>query len=80
MSIGPILVIVPIIFLPGGFGGRFGDYGYDLGHDGMGIGGTILAILIVLLLPGKIRQFRGLWSLAAARRTRGLFGAVFGIV
>jgi hypothetical protein len=32
MSLGLILVIVFIIFLVGGFSGRFGGYGYGYGH------------------------------------------------
>ena len=34
--------------------GRFGGYGYGLGHSGMGLGGVILMVLIVLLLLGKL--------------------------
>ncbi len=43
-----------IIYLLGGFSGRFGGYGYGMGHSGMGIGGVILVVLIVLLLLGKL--------------------------
>ena len=32
MSLGLILVIVLVIFLLGGFSGRFGGYGYGFGH------------------------------------------------
>lgn len=32
MSIGTILVIILIVFLLGGFSGRFRGYGYDFGH------------------------------------------------
>src|SRR5580700_7590278 len=35
MSIGLILVIILVIFLFGGFSGRFGGYGYGYGHGGM---------------------------------------------
>ena len=42
MSIGLILIIILIIFLLGGFSGRFGGYGYGMGHSGMGLGGVIL--------------------------------------
>ena len=38
MSLGTILVIILIIFLLGGFSGRFGGYGYGYGHSGMGLG------------------------------------------
>jgi len=43
-----------IIFLLGGFSGRFGGYGYGYGHGGMGVIGTILVILVVLLLLGRL--------------------------
>jgi Protein of unknown function (DUF3309) len=54
MTLGTILIIILIIFLLGGFSGRFGGYGYGMGHSGMGLGGVILIILIVLLLLGKL--------------------------
>jgi Protein of unknown function (DUF3309) len=54
MSLGLILVIILIIFLLGGFSGRFGGYGYGYGHSGMGLGGVILIVLIILLLLGKL--------------------------
>jgi hypothetical protein len=54
MSIGLILIIILIIFLLGGFSGRFGGYGYGYGHSGMGLGGVILVVLIILLLLGKL--------------------------
>jgi hypothetical protein len=54
MSLGLILIIIVIIYLLGGFSGRFGGYGYGMGHSGMGLGGVILVILIVLLLLGKL--------------------------
>src|SRR5664279_1459927 len=53
MSLGLILIIILIIFLLGGFSGRFGGYGYGMGHSGMGLGGVILIVLILLLL-GKL--------------------------
>jgi hypothetical protein len=53
MSIGTVLVIVLIIFLLGGFSGRFGGYGYGYGHGGVGLIGTIL-IVVVLMLLGRI--------------------------
>src|SRR4051794_6089107 len=37
MSLGTILVIILIIFLLGGFSGRFGGYGYGFGHGGIGL-------------------------------------------
>jgi hypothetical protein len=54
MSIGLITIIVLVIFLLGGFSGRFGGYGYGYGHGGMGVIGTILVILLVLLLLGRL--------------------------
>jgi hypothetical protein len=54
MSLGVILLIIVIIYLLGGFSGRFGGYGYGMGHSGMGLGGVVLVILLVLLLLGKL--------------------------
>jgi Protein of unknown function (DUF3309) len=54
MSLGLILVILLVIFLLGGFSGRFGGYGYGYGHGGVGIIGTILIIVIVLMLLGRL--------------------------
>jgi Protein of unknown function (DUF3309) len=49
-----LLVIILIIFLLGGFSGRFGGYGYGYGHGGVGIIGLILIIIVVLMLLGRI--------------------------
>jgi hypothetical protein len=54
MSLGLILVIILIIFLLGGFSGRFGGYGYGFGHGGMGVLGVVVVILVILLLLGRI--------------------------
>jgi hypothetical protein len=54
MSLGLILIILVIIYLMGGLSGRFGGYGYGMGHSGMGLGGVILVVLIVLLLLHKL--------------------------
>jgi hypothetical protein len=54
MSLGTILAIILVIFLLGGFSGRFGGYGYGFGHGGVGVLGTILIIVIVLILLGRI--------------------------
>jgi hypothetical protein len=54
MSLGLILIVFVIIYLLGGFSGRFGGYGYGMGHSGMGIGGVVLVVLLVLFLLGKI--------------------------
>ena len=54
VSLGLILVILLVIFLLGGFSGRFGGYGYGYGHGGIGIVGVILIIIVVLMLLGRI--------------------------
>ncbi len=54
MSLGTILIIILVIYLLGGFSGRFGGYGYGFGHTGIGLGGILLIIVIVLLLTGRI--------------------------
>jgi len=53
MSLGTILIIILIIILLGGYSGRFGGYGYGLGHSGMGLGGVILIVLVILVLLRK---------------------------
>ncbi|WP_406855180.1 MULTISPECIES: DUF3309 family protein [unclassified Alsobacter] len=54
MSLGTILLIVLVIFLLGGFSGRFGGYGYGFGHGGIGVIGLLLIIILVLLVLGRI--------------------------
>ena len=54
MSIGLIPIILLVIFLLGGFSGRFGGYGYGYGHGGIGVIGVILIVLVVLLLMGRL--------------------------
>ena len=54
MSLGTILVILLVIFLLGGFSGRFGGYGYGYGHGGVGVLGVLLIVVVVLLLMGRI--------------------------
>ena len=54
MSLGLILVIVFVIFLLGGFSGRFGGYGYGYGHGGIGVIGVIVIVLVVLLITGRL--------------------------
>jgi len=34
MSLGLIIIVLVVIFLVGGFSGRFGGYGYGYGHRG----------------------------------------------
>ena len=41
MSVGTLLLIILIIFLLGGFSGRFGGYGYGYGHGGMSLLGAL---------------------------------------
>jgi Protein of unknown function (DUF3309) len=52
--LGLIVLIVLVIFLLGGFSGRFGGYGYGYGHGGIGIIGIILIVIVVLMLLGRI--------------------------
>jgi len=47
------LAFILVIFLLGGFSGRFGGYGYGYGF-GHGRIGVILIVLVVLLLMGKL--------------------------
>ncbi len=54
MSIGTILIILLVIFLLGGFSGRFGGYGYGYGHSGIGVIGVILVVIVVLVLTGRM--------------------------
>jgi len=54
MSIGTILLIVLVVFLLGGFSGRFGGYGYGYGHGGVGVIGLLIIILVVLVLTGRL--------------------------
>ena len=54
MSIGTVLIILLVIFLLGGFSGRFGGYGYGYGHGGVSVIGVILIVLVVLVLTGRI--------------------------
>jgi len=54
MSLGLILITILVIFLLGGFSGRFGGYGYGFGHGGVGLIGAILIIVVILMLLGRI--------------------------
>ena len=54
MSLGTTLLIVLVIFLLGGFSGRFGGYGYGFGHGGIGVIGTVLIICLILVLTGRL--------------------------
>jgi hypothetical protein len=54
MSLGLILLIVLVIFLLGGFSGKFGGYGYGFGHGGVGVIGVILIVVLVLMFTGRM--------------------------
>ena len=54
MSPGTILAIILIIFLLGGFSGRFGGYGYGYGNGGVGVIGIVLIVVIVLIITGRM--------------------------
>jgi hypothetical protein len=54
MSLGTILLIILVIFLLGGFSGRFGGYGYGFGHGGIGVIGVLVIILLVMVLTGRL--------------------------
>jgi hypothetical protein len=54
MSLGTILIVVLIIFLLGGFSGRFGGYGYGFGHGGISVIGVLLIVLFVLVVTGRL--------------------------
>ncbi|TVQ29517.1 MAG: DUF3309 family protein [Geminicoccaceae bacterium] len=54
MSLGTILLVVLVVFLLGGFSGRFGGYGYGFGHSGVSVIGVLVIILLVLVLTGRL--------------------------
>ena len=54
MSLGLILIILLVIFLAGGFSGRFDAYGYGYGHRSMGVLGVVLLVVVILLVLGRI--------------------------
>ena len=54
MTLGTILLIILVIFLLGGFSGRFGGYGYGFGHGGIGVIGVLIIILLILVLTGRL--------------------------
>lgn len=49
-----ILIVLLVIFLLGGFSGRFGGYGYGYGHGGVGVIGVILIVVVVMALTGRM--------------------------
>lgn len=52
--LGTILVIVLVVFLLGGFSGKFGGYGYGYGNGGVSVIGVVLIVVVILLLTGRI--------------------------
>jgi hypothetical protein len=54
MSLGTILIVVLIIFLLGGFSGRFGGYGYGLGNGGISVIAVVLIVIVVLVFTGRL--------------------------
>jgi hypothetical protein len=54
MPLGLLFVIVLLVFLLGGFSGRFGGYGYGYGHAGISVIGVVLIAIVVLLLTGRM--------------------------
>ncbi len=54
MSLGTILAVILIVFLLGGFSGRFGGYGYGYGSGGIGVIGVVLIVVIILALTGRL--------------------------
>jgi len=51
---GVILITLLVVFLLGGFSGRFGGYGYGYGHTSTGILGLVLVVVIVMVILGRI--------------------------
>ncbi len=54
MTLGTILIIILVIFLLGGFSGRFGGYGYGYGNRGLGGIGIVLIVVVLLVLTGRL--------------------------
>ena len=54
MSVGTIILITLVIALLGGFSGIGGGPFYGTGYYGGGALGLVLAILLILLVLGKI--------------------------
>jgi Protein of unknown function (DUF3309) len=52
--LGADTIVILIIFLLGGFSGRFGGYSYGFGHGGVGILGAILIVSVILMLLGRL--------------------------
>ena len=54
MSLGTFLLILIVIFLAGGFSGRFGGYGYGFGYGGIGLLGLVLVVVLILVVTGRL--------------------------
>lgn len=54
MTLGAILLVLLVIFLLGGFSGRFGGYGYGYGHGGVSAIGVVLIVVLILVLTGRM--------------------------
>ncbi len=52
--LGTILIVVLVVFLLGGFSGKFGGYGYGFGNGGVSVIGVVLIVVVILLLMGRI--------------------------
>ncbi len=52
--LGTILIVVLVVFLLGGFSGKFGGYGYGFGNGGVSVIGVVLIVVVILLLIGRI--------------------------
>jgi len=48
------LAFILVIFLLGGFSGRFGGYGYGYGFGHGRIGVILIVLVVLLLLTGKL--------------------------
>lgn len=51
---GIILICLLVVFLLGGFSGRFGGYGYGYGHTSTGVLGLLLVVVVVMVVLGRI--------------------------
>jgi len=69
MSVGTIILIILVIALLGGFSGIGGGPFYGTGYYGGGALGLVLAILLILLVLGKIWPARSPFSAQPSRHT-----------
>jgi len=54
MSIGTIILIILVIALLGGFSGIGGSPFYGTGYYGGGVLGTVLVVVLILVLIGRL--------------------------